>query len=50
VRRGWIDAGELIRRRRTFDHDDVERLRGALCEACRTELQLRRQSSEQLAA
>jgi hypothetical protein len=49
--RAWIEAGELIRRLRTFEHDDVVRLRGALCEGCETELRLRRRSgSEELAA
>jgi hypothetical protein len=47
----WIEAGELIRRLRTFELDDVVRLGGALCEQCETELRLRRRSdSEALAA
>ena len=47
----WIEAGELIRRRRTFELDEVVRLDGALCDRCETELQLRRRSgSEELAA
>jgi hypothetical protein len=49
--RAWIEAGELIRQRRTFEQDDVVRLRGALCEDCKTELRLRRRhGSEKLAA
>jgi hypothetical protein len=53
VRNGeeWIEAGEAIRRRRTFEHGDVARLGGALCEGCQTEFRLRRRSaSEELAA
>jgi hypothetical protein len=47
----WIEAGELIRGRRTFELEDVVRLDGALCDQCETELQLRRRSgSEELAA
>jgi len=45
----WIEAGEVIRRLRTFEQEDVARLRGALCERCRTERR-RRRSSYELAA
>jgi hypothetical protein len=53
VREGgaWIEAGEVIRRLRTFEHEDVVRLSGALCERCELELRLRRRRSvEELAA
>jgi hypothetical protein len=53
VREGteWIGAGEAIRRLRTFEHEQVVRLGGALCERCETELRLRRRSDmDQLAA
>lgn len=47
----WIDAGRVIRRLRTFEHDKVVRLRGALCEDCETELRRRRLSgTDELAA
>ena len=47
----WIEAGEAIRRLRTFEHDDVVRLGGTLCGRCELELRLRRRSdSEKLAA
>jgi hypothetical protein len=47
----WVDAGEVIRRLRTFEHEDVVRLAGALCERCELELRLlRRRDSEKLAA
>jgi hypothetical protein len=47
----WIEAGEAIRQLRTFEHDSVVRLGGALCDRCETELRLRRQSApEELAA
>jgi len=46
----WIEAGELIRRRRTFELDDVVRLDGAICDQCERELQLRRSGPEELAA
>jgi hypothetical protein len=41
---GWIDAEEAIRRFRTFEHEHVVRLGGALCDRCELELRLRRQS------
>ena len=47
----WVEAGEVIRRLRTFEHADAVGLDGALCEHCRTELRFRRQSEpEELAA
>ena len=47
----WIEAGEVIRQLRTFEHDDVVRLGGELCERCEAELRRRRRSSsEELAA
>lgn len=47
----WIDAGEAIRRMRSFEHEHVVLLGAALCESCETELRLRRQREpEQLAA
>jgi hypothetical protein len=47
----WVDAGEVIRRLRTFEHEHVARLGGALCERCELELRLqRRRDSEELAA
>jgi hypothetical protein len=47
----WIEAGEIIRRLRTFEHEDAVRLDGAPCDGCDTELRLRRRSgSEELAA
>jgi len=47
----WIEARELIRRLRTFEHEGVVRLGGALCDRCEMELRLRRRSdSEELAA
>jgi len=47
----WIEAGEAIRRLRTFEHDDIVRLGGTLCDRCEMELRLRRRSgSEELAA
>ena len=47
----WIEAGDAIRRLRTFEHDDVVRLGGTLCDRCEMELRLRRRSdSEELAA
>jgi hypothetical protein len=47
----WIEAGEMIRRLRTFEHEDVVRLSGALCDRCETELRRRRRTDpEQLAA
>jgi len=48
----WIDGREAIRRLRTFEHENVARLEGALCDRCEMELRLRRQSSsfEELAA
>ena len=49
--RRWIEASEAIRRHRTFEHEHVVRLAGALCDRCGTELRLRRRSdAEQLAA
>jgi hypothetical protein len=53
VREGgaWIEAGDLIRRLRTFELGDVVRLCGALCEGCEIELQrARRSGSEQVEA
>lgn len=43
VREGaaWIEAGEAILRLQTFEHDDVARLAGALCDRRETELRLR---------
>jgi hypothetical protein len=50
-RGAWVEAGEVIGRPRTFEHDDVLRLGGALCQHCEMELRLRRRSdSEELAA
>jgi hypothetical protein len=47
----WTEAGEAIRRLRTFEHEGVVRLGGALCGRCEMELRLRRRSdSEELAA
>jgi len=47
----WIEAGEAIRCLRTFEHEDVVRLGGALCGRCEIELRLRRRSEpEELAA
>ena len=47
----WIEAGEAIRRQRTFEHDEIVRLAGTLCDRCELELRLRRRSgSEELAA
>jgi len=47
----WVEAGEVISRLRTFEHEEIVRLVGALCERCQTELRLRRGSSpEELAA
>jgi hypothetical protein len=47
----WIEAGEAIGRLRTFEHEDVVGLGGALCDRCEMELRLRRRSdSENLAA
>ena len=31
---GWIEAGEVIRRLRTFEHEDVVQLGGTLCDRC----------------
>jgi hypothetical protein len=53
VREGaaWMEPGDAIRRLRTFEHEHVVRLGGALCDRCQTELELRRRSgSEDLAA
>jgi hypothetical protein len=53
VREGgnWIEAGEAIRRLRTFEHEQVVQLGGALCDRCETELRLRRRSDvDKLAA
>ena len=47
--RAWLDADEVIRRLRTFDCDDVVRLRGAVCERCRTYLGHRRESGSKWA-
>ena len=44
---GWIEAGEAIRHLRTFEHEGVVRLSGALCDRCETELWLRRRSDLQ---
>jgi hypothetical protein len=41
---GWIEASEAIRQLRTFEHESVVRLGGALCDRCETELRLRRRS------
>jgi hypothetical protein len=47
----WIEAGEVIRRLRTFEHENVVRMAGALCDRCEMKLRLRRRSdSEELAA
>ena len=46
----WIEAGEAILRLRTFEHEHLVRLEGALCDRCEMELQLRRRSSQELAA
>jgi hypothetical protein len=47
----WIEAGEAIRRLRTFEHAEVVRLGGTLCDRCLMEFRLRRRSgSEELAA
>ena len=53
VREGgeWIEAGEAIRRLRTFEQKQVVRFGDALCDRCETELRLRRRSdADQLAA
>jgi hypothetical protein len=53
VRKGqdWIEAVEVIRQLRTYEDENVVRLRGTLCERCEMELRLRRQPSvEELAA
>jgi hypothetical protein len=52
VREGgaWIEVGEAIRRLRTFEHEHVVRLGGALCECCELELRLRRRGDSELAA
>jgi hypothetical protein len=53
VRKGqeWLEAVEVIRGLRTFEHEKVVRLRGVLCERCEMELRLRRRRSvEELAA
>ena len=52
VREGgaWIEAGHVIRRLRTYEHEDVVRLDGALCQGCRTELRLRRRSGSEARA
>ena len=50
-RGAWVEAGEVIGRLRTFEHEDVVRLGGALCERCEMNLRLRRRSdAEELAA
>jgi hypothetical protein len=47
----WIEAGEVIPRLRTFEHDDVVRLGSSLCDRCEMELRLQRRSeSDALAA
>jgi hypothetical protein len=47
----WIEASDVIRRLRTFEHEDVVRLGGALCGRCEMELRLRpRSDPEELAA
>ena len=47
----WIEAGEVICRLRTFEHEDVVRLGSSLCDRCEMELRLRRRSeSDALAA
>jgi hypothetical protein len=43
----WIEAGDVIRQLRTFDHDDAVRLGRALCDRCEMELRLRRRSDLQ---
>lgn len=53
VREGgaWIEAGEAIRRLRTFEREQVVRLGGGLCDRCETELQQRRRGdADKLAA
>lgn len=47
----WVEAGHAIRHLRTFEHEHVVRLAGALCDRCEMELRIRRQSAvETLAA
>ena len=47
----WIEAGEVICRLRTFEHENVVRLRSSLCDRCEMELRLRwRSESDALAA
>jgi hypothetical protein len=47
----WIEAGDAIRRLRTFERQDIPRLGEALCDRCQMELwQRRRGSSQELAA
>ena len=47
----WVEAGEVIRRLRTFEHENVVRLVSSLCDRCEMELRLRRRSeSDELAA
>jgi hypothetical protein len=40
---GWIDARDAIRRFRTFELDQAPRLAPAICDACRAEIDARRQ-------
>jgi hypothetical protein len=50
-RRGWVEAVEAIRRLRTFEHKQVVRLDGTLCDRCALELRLlRRSDADELAA
>jgi hypothetical protein len=47
----WMEAGEAIRRLRTFEREQVMGLDSAICDRCEAELRLRRRSGfEQLAA
>jgi len=48
---GWVEARDLIRGLRTFEHEAVPRLRPALCDHCEQTLRARRgRLQEQLAA
>jgi hypothetical protein len=49
--REWVEAREVIRTLRTFEHESVVCMRSGLCDRCKEGLRLRRQRDpEQLAA
>jgi hypothetical protein len=49
--REWVEAREVIRTLRTFEHESIVCMRSGLCDRCEEGLRLRRQRDpEQLAA